>query len=855
MQEIINMRGLLGQLDTIKSASIISEKNPILDQLMELAKNAVKMFKASRPLSGPDGQEPLTLKVSYGIKNDQTGNIRNTVHQIANNMPPSVDIMAASQAFKFLGIDCNDTTGLFSGYDISAAKNGKTAEETGALALPDRDAQFSRFGKNAAEMSALFNNAIAGTVSGNPYYFGRAANALGQITGFASLTHAANDLAESLAGSNGILNVSAETQLGTSTALSLNLNFNPMGSINDGALPFSWKNTFTGSLGIGGGTNFAKFGSGSSTFSVDGDYSARIGLGYIGSNGGLNIGNFYNNSIFIPVKESFFPLANLNASVTASYVKDSFSVSAGIKAGPPIAVYTAAMSNVKGQSGFSEGFDPNNSFLPDLTGNISAGFQNDALTTLLNIKGNLGAGTVDRLELLFKMGPHSVINTFGLPVEFSGSFGLEGGLGGINFSSYLNHMFGKVGFSMNLGDLFGSSRNPAASISAMTASSSASLTTAVNASFSHSFVLKDPVTEAVELTAPKLTELPRPESPNISSQIITLPEVEVFPETAPKEILIKNGDTLWDIASSELGKGARWRELEVYDSNGSKIELIDPRKLRPGMRVRVQGKVSEGNTALAASERPPVQEQSTNSPLLSREMLLKAYTEIRSETGATISLQAFEKAYTAYAEMVSSGKVRPGKLLVCDFTMHNSENRFYVLEVDPSGGITIKDAIKVAHGSGTDKNNDGWADIFSNVQDTHASSMGSFRISERTFRPNSLGFVYFLDGLDSTNYLARRRNIYIHSTKDLKKQYVPEKNVPNVRTGNSWGCFTLNTNDSDRLGFGLGASKTADNDISGYLLFAFFDPEERKVSMENFAAFGTSRPTGTFSFENGIEDL
>ncbi|MDR1463672.1 MAG: LysM peptidoglycan-binding domain-containing protein [Oscillospiraceae bacterium] len=46
-------------------------------------------------------------------------------------------------------------------------------------------------------------------------------------------------------------------------------------------------------------------------------------------------------------------------------------------------------------------------------------------------------------------------------------------------------------------------------------------------------------------------------------------------------MVVKDGDTLWMLASRYLGSGYRWTEIQAL--NGG----IDPRKLRIGMKLKI----------------------------------------------------------------------------------------------------------------------------------------------------------------------------------------------------------------------------------------------------------------------------
>lgn len=111
---------------------------------------------------------------------------------------------------------------------------------------------------------------------------------------------------------------------------------------------------------------------------------------------------------------------------------------------------------------------------------------------------------------------------------------------------------------------------------------------------------------------------------------------------------------------------------------------------------------------------------------------------------------------------------------IIDFSKHNSEERFYLIDM-----VTGKvDRYLVAHGKNSDKDKDGFATEFSNVPDSLMSSQGFYLTAERYYGKHGLSLR--LDGLSKTNSMARSREIVIHGAA-----YV-NQSVDII--GRSWGC-------------------------------------------------------------------
>lgn len=122
---------------------------------------------------------------------------------------------------------------------------------------------------------------------------------------------------------------------------------------------------------------------------------------------------------------------------------------------------------------------------------------------------------------------------------------------------------------------------------------------------------------------------------------------------------------------------------------------------------------------------------------------------------------------------------------VIDFAMPSSKRRFYIVNME-TGAVF---ATTVAHGKGSDANNDGVADKFSNVNDSNASSLGVY-VTAETYN-GTHGLSLRLDGKSSTNSNVRMRAIVVHGAA-----YVQDREV---RQGRSWGCPAVPMAYRDRI--------------------------------------------------------
>jgi len=122
---------------------------------------------------------------------------------------------------------------------------------------------------------------------------------------------------------------------------------------------------------------------------------------------------------------------------------------------------------------------------------------------------------------------------------------------------------------------------------------------------------------------------------------------------------------------------------------------------------------------------------------------------------------------------------------VLDFSRHSSVARFYIADVE-TGGVK---AVHVAHGSGSDPDHDGFADIFSNKNNSNASSLGFYLTGE--IYTGKHGRSMRLHGLSATNSNAYERAVVIHAAAYVRDEA--------VKQGRSWGCPAVSTANRDHV--------------------------------------------------------
>ncbi len=127
--------------------------------------------------------------------------------------------------------------------------------------------------------------------------------------------------------------------------------------------------------------------------------------------------------------------------------------------------------------------------------------------------------------------------------------------------------------------------------------------------------------------------------------------------------------------------------------------------------------------------------------------------------------------------------------ILVDMSQHSGLNRFIVWDFEKN---IVSYSCLVSHGC-CDKpwSKDDSKDNprFSNVDGSHCSSLGKYRIGGRGISKWGVRINYALHGLESSNRNANRRTIVFHSWKAVKDHEVYPKGTPE-----GWGCPAISNN-------------------------------------------------------------
>lgn len=118
---------------------------------------------------------------------------------------------------------------------------------------------------------------------------------------------------------------------------------------------------------------------------------------------------------------------------------------------------------------------------------------------------------------------------------------------------------------------------------------------------------------------------------------------------------------------------------------------------------------------------------------------------------------------------------------IADFGLHSAKPRFHLINMDRAEVQTLH----VSHGTGSDREHDGWLKQFSNVEGSNATSRGAYVTWE--WYVGRYGTSVRLGGLDPTNDAALRRYIVMHRAAYAESAHLAKWG----RLGRSNGCFAF----------------------------------------------------------------
>ncbi|MBF8457658.1 murein L,D-transpeptidase catalytic domain family protein [Kaistella sp. G5-32] len=148
------------------------------------------------------------------------------------------------------------------------------------------------------------------------------------------------------------------------------------------------------------------------------------------------------------------------------------------------------------------------------------------------------------------------------------------------------------------------------------------------------------------------------------------------------------------------------------------------------------------------------------------------------------------KTYTSRAtealEFCKKNKMSEDFCILIDMEIHSGKKRFFVWDFKKN---EITHRFLVGHGCGdnawstsTTKDNP----TFSNVEDSHRSSLGKYKIGARAYSEWGVNIKYLMHGLEESNSNALKRFIVFHSWEAVSDEEVFPNGTPE-----GWGCPTI----------------------------------------------------------------
>lgn len=119
-----------------------------------------------------------------------------------------------------------------------------------------------------------------------------------------------------------------------------------------------------------------------------------------------------------------------------------------------------------------------------------------------------------------------------------------------------------------------------------------------------------------------------------------------------------------------------------------------------------------------------------------------------------------------------------------DFSIHSGKNRFFVWDFKKD---TIRYQSLCCHGYGQKSTQK--KPVFSNVEGSYCSSLGRYKVGERSYSKWGINVHYKLYGLDKSNNNAFKRWVVLHSHTPVSMDEIYPRHLP---LGWSQGCPVIN---------------------------------------------------------------
>lgn len=169
--------------------------------------------------------------------------------------------------------------------------------------------------------------------------------------------------------------------------------------------------------------------------------------------------------------------------------------------------------------------------------------------------------------------------------------------------------------------------------------------------------------------------------------------------------------------------------------------------------------------------------------------LLTLLPVFQADTATNNSLVHLENKKTEALAFCKQKGFNQHFCVLVDMSIHSGKKRLFIW--DFSGDSLLLSCL-VGHGCcdnnwGADDSKD--APKFSNIPNSHCSSLGKYKIGERAYSDWGIHIKYLLHGLESTNSNALSRYIVLHAWEQ-----VTDDEIYPSGTSEGWGCPTVSNN-------------------------------------------------------------
>lgn len=193
----------------------------------------------------------------------------------------------------------------------------------------------------------------------------------------------------------------------------------------------------------------------------------------------------------------------------------------------------------------------------------------------------------------------------------------------------------------------------------------------------------------------------------------------------------------------------------------------------------------------------------SNSPILFKQVSISTTNNKAKETYALDTIRLKEKAKLAMS-YAKENSLNTKYVVLIDMQIHSGRKRLFLWDFKQHKIILSGLS---SHGCGTlewGADNSKTSPKFSNIPDSHLSSLGKYKIGNRGWSNWGINVNYKLHGLEKTNNNAYKRVIVLHSWEAVK-----EIEPYPIGTPEGWGCPAINNAVMKKLDQFLKQEKTS----------------------------------------------